>query len=292
MFNYDREKGKLDKDLEFGRLSEKKYQYAIECLDETAEKIRQLKEQLDAGQIDGKKYNLKELEIIHTYDAALSQSAHSNEHAKKVAKNIFYIVSAVACFAIAIGVTIIARENYKHRSVAGIPEPIQQKGEGDKEFQTGYTYVKIKYIASYTIDGIIISKEKAEPDNAYYEAVPYAVGLAWGYAAEHNHEISWNYANRNIKAVDIGNLDRIKITKDSSINELIPANEDISKQIDKYYLGDRIKIKGYLVDVAAENGLGKYSAASSLIRGDTTNFIVGGASANEIIYVTDISPVY
>lgn len=292
MFNYDRERGKLDKDLEFGRLNEKKYKYAIECLDETAEKIRELKAKLDTGAIDGKQYNLGEIEIIRAYDAALSQSAHSTENAKKSAKNIFYIVSAIACFVVAIGIVLIARENYKHRSIANIPAPIQQKGEGSKEFEVGYTTVKLKYLASYTIDGIIISKDKAEPENAYYEAIPYAIGLAWGYAAQYNHDITWSYANRNIKAEKYGDLDRIKITEDSAINELIPADDDIAKRIDKYYLGDRIKIKGYLVNVTAENGLGKYAASSSMIRGDTTNFIVGGASANEIIYVTDISPVY
>ena len=288
MFNYEKEKQKLDRELEFGRLDQKKYNFALARLNEASEQITQLKADLEAGRVDGKKYNFKELEIIRAYDAALTQKVEHNKNVKKKAKNIFYFISAIACFIVAGVIFIAAREGYKHRSIANIPEPEQEIATGEKSFDLEYTHVELEFIAKYSIEGVVIAKEKFSPDDIRSEVMPYAVGLAWGYAAEHNNEISWAYNNRNIKAESNDTLDRIKITTSSSMNELIPANEEISKQIDNYYLGDHVTFKGYLVKVSAENAIEKFEASSSRVRGDTTNYVVGGASANEIIYVTDV----
>lgn len=292
MFNYEREKQKLERDLESGTIKQAQYEFGLSELNKLKEKMEDLKIQFNAGHIDGLKYNTIEHELMVAYDAALTNKERQGRKLKKKIKHIFYGISAVVCILIAIGIVIIARENYKHRAIAGIPEPVQTTTTGSKSLEIGVTKATLSYVAQYAAEGVVVSTQKFESDDAYDETAPYAIGLAWGYAAENNDKITWSYAGRNIAAKEFGGLDRIKIQNSVAINDIIPADETVKAAAEKYYLGDHIKITGYLVNVTTENGLGKTTRYTSTTRGDISNSFTGGPSANEIIYATEIAPVY
>jgi len=292
MFNYEREKQKLERDLETGTIKQSQYEFGLSELNKLKEKMEDLKIQYNAGHIDGLKYNTIEHELMVAYDAALTNKVRQGRMLKKKIKHIFYGITAILCVVAAIIVVIIARENYKHRAISGIPEPVQVSTTGSKSLEIGVTKAQLSYVAEYTVEGVIISTEKFETDDAYDEVSPYAIGLAWGYAAENNDKITWARASRNVTAKEFGGLDRIKIQSSAAMNEIIPADDTVKAAAEKYYLGDRIKITGYLVNVTAENGLGKTVRYTSITRGDTSNNFTGGPSANEIIYATEITQVY
>lgn len=292
MFNYEREKQKLERDLESGTIKQAQYEFGLSELNKLKEKMEDLKIQFNAGHIDGLKYNTIEHELIVAYDAALTNKERQGRKLKKKIKHIFYGISAIVCVLIAIGIVIIARENYKHRAIENIPEPIQANTTGKQSLEIGVTKATLSYVAQYVVEGVVVSTQKFESDDAYDEISPYAIGLAWGYAAENNNKITWSIADRKITAKEFGGLDRIKIQNSVAINEIIPADETVKAAAEKYYLGDHIKITGYLVNVTAENGLGKTTRYASTTRGDFSNNFTGGPSANEIIYATEIAPVY
>ncbi|MBR6098032.1 hypothetical protein IKP94_04795 [Candidatus Saccharibacteria bacterium] len=292
MFDYEREKQKLERDLETGTIKQSQYEFGLSELNKLKEKMEDLKIQYNAGHIDGLKYNTIEHELMVAYDAALTNKMRQGRMLKKKIKHIFYGITAILCVIAAIIVVIIARENYKHRAISDIPEPVQVSTTGSKSLEIGVTKAQLSYVAGYTVEGVIISTEKFETDDAYDEVSPYAIGLAWGYAAENNDKITWARASRNVIAKEFGGLDRIKIQSSAAMNEIIPADDTVKAAAEKYYLGDRIKITGYLVNVTAENGLGKIVRYTSTTRGDTSNNFTGSPSANEIIYATEITQVY
>lgn len=292
MFNYEREKQKLERDLESGTIKQAQYEFGLSELAKLKEKMEDLKIQFNAGHIDGLKYNTIEHELMVAYDAALTNKVRQGQKLKKKIKHIFYGVSAIVCVLIAIIIVVITRENYKHRAIENIPEPIQASTTGKQSLEIGVTKATLSYVAQYVVEGVVVSTQKFESDDVYDETSPYAIGLAWGYAAENNNKITWSIADRNITAKEFGGLDRIKIQNSVAINEIIPADGTVKAAAEKYYLGDHIKITGYLVNVTAENGLGEITKYTSTSRGDVSNSFTGNPSANEIIYATEIAPVY
>ena len=69
----------------------------------------------------------------------------------------------------------------------------------------------------------------------------------------------------------------------SSNNHLIAADDYVRHQIKKVKVGDRVHIKGYLVDLTAKGEDGKsFSWRSSTTREDS------GAHSCELIYATEV----
>jgi hypothetical protein len=289
MFDYNREKAILDYKLNNQQMNENQYQTALYYLNEAYAKNQQNQDAFRAGLIDGLTYNKREAEIVKEYDMKSTEKKVNVEKQKKAMRNLWGFVALGLGIIIAAVVIVNVSEGYKHRSVKGIPEPIQAEATGKLSFEIDYTSVELEYMYSYELEGIVIVKEKEEDDNDPYKvAVPYIYGMAWDYAAEHNDEITWGYNNRNLKAKEFKNLDRIKIQETSSINEIIPADETVRRDLDRYGPGDHLRITGNLVKIHAYNAVKDYYVVSSEVRGDVTEFILGGKTANEIIYATKV----
>ena len=288
MFDYAREKEKLDRQLSGNLISQHQYDKDIKYLNQAYQKIEENKAQFAAQQIDGLAYNKREAEIVKEYDTKVSERQVNLAKAKMKRRNLLGFLGFIVCAIAAIAVIFAVTNGYKHRSIAGIPEPIQGEAIGNITLTRDYNTLELTYTHSYTIDGIIIYKEIDNGTSAYSSSIPYVFGMAWGYAAEHNSEISWSYNNRNLLAKNYGGLDRLSIEKTYSVNEIIPADDTVERDLVRYGQGDRIKITGCLVKAHVYNAAEEYTVLSSEVRGDITNFIAGGPTANEIIYATSV----
>ena len=295
MFDYAREKEKLDNQLQGNLISINQYQNDIFYLNEANTKIMANKYQFAYHQIDGATYNQRELEIVREYEAKLTEhimdDIKETERKQHKHRNVFALASIFIVVFTAVIIGIAITNNYKHRSIAGIPDPEQSITTGSITLKNEFNTVELEYTNSYKIDGLIVLKVIDKDTNAYSQSIPYVYGLAWGYAAANNSRITWSYNNRNIKAKDYGDLDRIAIQNSVSVNEIIPADDEVKQELEKYDLGDRVIIKGNLVKALIYNAVEEYTVKSSESRGDVNDSIAGSPTANEIIYVTSIEKV-
>lgn len=288
MFDYAREKEKLDRQLDGGLISSRQYQHDLHYLNEAQVRIEDNKAQFAAHAIDGLAYNQREAEIVKEYDTKISERKVNMAKSKKTRRNIFGFVGLLFFAALAVVVAVTFTEGYKHRSIAGIPEPVQGDAVGSITLTNEFNTVDLEYTHSYVIDGIIVYKEIDTGDNAYSKSIPYVYAMAWGYAAENNSKITWAYNNRNIKAKEYGGLDRLSIEQTVSVNEIIPADDTVKRDLERYGPGDRVQITGCLVKAHIYNAIEDFKVISSEIRGDATDHIGGGPTANEIIYATTV----
>jgi hypothetical protein len=112
---------------------------------------------------------------------------------------------------------------------------------------------------------------------------PVDFALGWGQMSDQavldNIEITqrnrWYYWN-----VDFYPIPREEIIKNSANMHIIPANDKVENLLDEVYKGSLIEIKGYLVEVTAEDG---WRWRSSLRRDDTD----GGAC--EVVWVDELN---
>ena len=292
MFDYAVEKQKLDQQLEGELISREQYDKNIFYLDQAAQKINANRAAFYNRQIDGLTYNQREAEIVKEYDMNIHLHKVKAAKAKKVRRNILGFVGLAACAVIAVIVVNIVTEGYKHRSVSGIPEPTQGDAAGSLTLTQDYNTIELTYMHSYEIDGLIIFKKIDTGTDAYSSSIPFIFGMAWGYTAEHNGEITWAYNNRNLKAKEYAGLDRLSIEKSYSINEIIPADDTVKRDLERYGQGDRIKITGILVTAHVYNATEDYTIKSSELRGDMNNAVAGSPSANEVIYATKVTKVF
>ena len=291
MFDYAVEKQKLDQQLEGELISREQYDKNIYYLDQAAQEINANRAAFYNRQIDGLTYNQREAEIVKTYDANIHMHKVKAAKAKKARRNILGFVGLAICAIIAVVVVNIVTEGYKHRSIAGIPEPKQSEAVGDIKLTKEYNTIELTYMYSYEIDGLIVFKEIDNGTDAYSSSIPFVFGMAWGYAAEHNSEITWAYNNRNLKAKEYGGLDRLSIERTYAINEIIPADDTVKRDLERYGPGDRIKINGVLVTAHIHNAAEDITVKSSEVRGDMNNAIAGSPTANEILYATNVVKV-
>lgn len=176
-------------------------------------------------------------------------------------------------------------------SVAGIPAPVQQNATGEVTTTAGDYDVKITYKASYEIEALVVSVKNYHGSAFGDLLAPRDAALAWGTVAEHNEDIDfhwrqsgrWYYWNVNSyeELAPVGK--ESDVNTQSANNHLIPADDNVLKQINKIKTGDHIKITGYLVDVKGEKPDGSYYTwSSSTSRNDT------GDGSCELIYVTNL----
>ncbi len=288
MFDYAREKQKLDRKHELNEISDKKYNSALKYLAEADTKDRANRTAFAAKQINGLDFNTKEAEIVKEYDAKVNNKIKSTKHKKRLVLGVVHIAIGVAAIITSIVVAVIIDYSYKHRAIEDLPQPTQGGAVGNLTYENGFDTVELEFIHSYIAEGVVVSMHKERGDDAYDRAVPYTVGLAWGYAGANNDKITWAYNNRNLKAKNYDGLDRISIEQTMSLNEIIPADETVIRSLEKIGLGDHIRIFGRLVVVQVHNAVENYRVKSSEIRGDVTEFVIGGPTANEIIYVEKI----
>jgi hypothetical protein len=174
------------------------------------------------------------------------------------------------------------------RGIKGLEEPIQTEAEGSaKKFVNGYE-ADITFKAEYEIEALVVHT-KTYDSKVSGALAPVDLALAWGKTAEYNDRIDFNWSQSgrfyywHVDDLDdlmpVGDVENVN--NSSSNNHIIPADDSVKRTVLKIRRGDRVKLKGYLVDVYAEDGKGNtFTWNSSTTRTDT------GDGACELIYVT------
>ena len=201
-------------------------------------------------------------------------------------KIVFRIILLLVCAALA-GYFVYSRGS--RRAVAGLEEPVQTEAEGTvKLHHDGYDIV-LTYRAAYETDALVVHKKNYSSGLTGYLA-PVDLALAWGDVAAYNTKIDfhWSQSGRwyfwNVDSYEelapVG--DESDVTRQSANTHIIPANGAVRRKIKRIRRGDRVKLKGYLVDMDAENSKGdKRWWHTSLMRTDM------GDGSCEVMYVTD-----
>ncbi|MBE5821998.1 MAG: hypothetical protein E7311_05385 [Clostridiales bacterium] len=182
----------------------------------------------------------------------------------------------------------VVTEKVTIKKGAYIEGPRQEKiSKKEQTVNVGGIKVNITKLAKYDITGIVLDTEK------YNDVVgPIDVGLAWGKLAENNNykkftscvvknrTLTW-MSNNSAWIREMGGEN--EITKNCSNNHLIPANDNIRKEILKINKDEYVRLTGYLVRAEWNVGNTKHVwGPSSLSRTDTGN------NSCEIMYVETI----
>ncbi len=199
---------------------------------------------------------------------------------------IYTIVIVLFSFA----VTTFFNPYETHRSIPGIPDPVQTETEGSENFTLDGYNIDIYYLYEYDIEGLVVSTNRHYWFGIDNELSPVDAAIAWGPAAELNNKVDFHwgqtgrYYHFRVSGDDmniIGDLSEISCS--SSNNHLVPSDSKTRSQVKKIRTGDHIKIKGYLVNIDGLDEDGKsFYWDSSTTRDDT------GDGACELIYVTDV----
>lgn len=186
----------------------------------------------------------------------------------------------------------IEKQGYR-RAIAGLHIPIQAELESADPIEwsrSGYDIViQPKY--SYRLEGLVTHTKDYDGDNPPNNISPKDVAVAWGKVAECNNIIDFKWAQdkRHVymqysaEAADLHLGGSTHAGAQFSNNHLIPANNDVKKEIDMIRRGDHIIIEGYLVYTTFYKDGRVYSRWNS----STTRYD-SGDTACEIIYVTNV----
>ena len=180
-------------------------------------------------------------------------------------------------------------------SIKGLKEPVQREVEGGTVYMDkGGFDITVTFKCSYDIEALVVHTKDYRGDDNMADAIsPVDLGLAWGRVAELNEKVDfqWDQANRRcyceVNSQEdmylVGGMDYL--SQNFSNNHIIPAEENVRKDIERVRRGDHIRLRGYLVNVDGvekKTGQGGYYWHSSTTRTDT------GDGACEIIYVTNV----
>lgn len=207
---------------------------------------------------------------------------------KKIVDTLIFVVLLLIAGAF---VFYIIQGRGKLRAIPGIREPIQTEASGTKDIiVSGYT-VNLEYQYAYDIEALVVHTHEYTSVGIDDKVSPVDLGLAWGAVAENNTEIdfNWDQMNRFLfwevkNPSDIAVIgDKYAVNSLCSNNHIIPATDDIKKQVLKIRRGDHVRLKGYLVNLTAQNSSDYfYEWNTSITREDS------GAHACELFYVTGV----
>ena len=140
-------------------------------------------------------------------------------------------------------------------------------------------------LAEFSLKAKVLSKKRYLWDSQSHIS-PYDLALGWGSMSDETVLSSFRISQSNRwyfwKTEDKPPISHAQVISQSSNMHLIPQTPDIEKSIQQSYIGEIIKMKGYLVRVESRNG-GQWQ--SSLSRTDTGN------GACEVVYVTEFHSV-
>lgn len=171
-----------------------------------------------------------------------------------------------------------------------IPSPVQQSASGQVIKTIDDTDVEITFKYSYVLAGRVVDVQPYLPTKIQNKLSPIDIGVTWGFLArdEYHNTVEWSSAGTRFLTFRTNNTELTsnmnRVTQHLSNNHLIPATDELERQIKSIKEGDYIKLDGYLVDVyhtVGTNGYFKWN--SSISRSD------GGDGACEVIYVTNLS---
>ncbi|PIN69914.1 hypothetical protein COV93_03695 [Candidatus Woesearchaeota archaeon CG11_big_fil_rev_8_21_14_0_20_43_8] len=153
--------------------------------------------------------------------------------------------------------------------------------------QMGSMKYTIKPVASYALEGIIVTKTKYSDRWAWL--APYDLGIAWGKITEKNHSKNIRYTTpyrATYFTYSGGPLSVKEIFTMASNNHIIAANITIERQVAALKVGDVILLKGYLVDVDGKADNSAYRYWHTSLRRDDQ-----GDGACEVFYVESVEMI-
>lgn len=169
-------------------------------------------------------------------------------------------------------------------------DPVQGPANGSVQTKAAGYDMTIKFLASYDIKALVVHTHDYKSGDYSSQLAPRDLALAWGPVAEYNNRIDfhWSQSNRwyywqvnDVKELDpVGGVKGVETH--SANNHIVPANDEIRKELMKVKAGDSVEIIGYLVDIHGTKEDGSWASwTSSTSRNDT------GDGACEIIYATE-----
>lgn len=303
--------------------SEKQVEYALQdkvLSNEDAERLkielaerRAQQKKLDSafsnGEIDPKDYNKQSWDIRRGIGQIVSEI--DGTIAKKRQKSEKRVVRRIACIAlILVAVYVVFKipaEIHAHRTIAGIPEPVQidiadlDIAETTKTIDRDGYWAELEYLASYDIKGLVVALDdydhKIGEVSAFDKAIPRDLSLTWGVSAQYSNKIKWSHGGRAVKweyTPDLWQsrgLSEHDFINSISNNHLITDDKSIYRKIKRVRRGDYIEMKGYLVrgKITDKKTGYEYTFSSSLVRDDyTRNMLKDSSTSCEIIYLTSI----
>lgn len=303
--------------------SEKQVEYALQdkvLSNEDAERLkielaerRAQQKKLDSafsnGEIDPKDYNKQSWDIRRGIGQIVSEI--DGTIAKKRQKSEKRVVRCIACIALILvavyAVFKIPAEIHAHRTIAGIPEPVQidiadlDIAETTKTIDRDGYWAELEYLASYDIKGLVVALDdydhKIGEVSAFDKAIPRDLSLTWGVSAQYSNKIKWSHGGRAVKweyTPDLWQsrgLSEHDFINSISNNHLITDDKSIYRKIKRVRRGDYIEMKGYLVrgKITDKKTGYEYTFSSSLVRDDyTRNMLKDSSTSCEIIYLTSI----
>jgi len=173
-------------------------------------------------------------------------------------------------------------------------DPAQERGISEPPVFMNFkdAIIKIQPAAAYRISGLVVSKH-AYPGSTFGCAEsgtwgdrisPYDFLMIWGDVTKpenrkhikFNQEVRWYHYHYDADSP----LREDYISKHSSNNHFIPANQNIRYAADKVKIGEAVTLEGFLVNISGTYRESEIWWNTSLTREDT------GASSCEVFYVT------
>lgn len=206
---------------------------------------------------------------------------------KAVGFTIFFLLVGLLVYLIIDGVGV-------RRGIPGLEEPKQTEATGNaKIIKNGYD-VDVQYLYAYEVDALVVHAQRYTGLGLGDQLSPVDLGIAWGKVAEYNDKIDfhWSQGGRwlNWRTKTYEEIEPVggeaAVMEQASNNHIIPANSTIRSEVLKIRRGDRVRLKGYLVNISAAKSNGaSFWWNSSTSRTDT------GAHACEVFYVTKVEIV-
>ena len=194
--------------------------------------------------------------------------------------NKLLLISAVLIIA-----GIVVKEPFSNVSygpgVIAPDAPLQSNTDAEAFF---YDDIHVKPQASFEIEAKVLARKNYSSD-AESIASPIDLALGWGSMSDESvlETISISQRNRFYYwRVDKFPIPRKEIEQHSANMHLIPANDEIAKQIEQVHTGELVRFNGFLVNLERDNG---WHWNSSLTRNDT-----GGGSC-EVVWVEEFEIV-
>ena len=159
--------------------------------------------------------------------------------------------------------------------------PLQSNTDAEAFF---YDDIHVKPQASFEIEAKVLARKNYSSDTESI-ASPIDLALGWGSMSDESvlETISISQRNRFYYwRVDKFPIPRKEIEQHSANMHLIPANDEIAKQIEQVHTGELVRFNGFLVNLERDNG---WHWNSSLTRNDT-----GGGSC-EVVWVEEFEIV-
>ena len=264
----------------------------LDVMNKTEQK-RKLDQDFALGKIDAKLYNEWDANIRRDISGISNRvdflgELHRKEERKKKSLAVIGVAAAIggvcAFFA-------VPQYLHAHRTIAGIPEPIQinidvmvseaeKKGEKIEKGKTisgdGYR-AEMNYLASYDIKGLVVEVDDYDGNGA--QAFDKAIPRDRKLKREYDGSIFQKYP-----------ITREDIASTSSNNHILVDDDRLYRKLKRVRIGDYIEMKGYLVEAVISDDLGRnpYKVSSSLVRNDYSTSVFDTRTSCEIMYITDL----